>query len=162
MPEVRGGMGSPDGGPSEENLGAWYGLFTPTQVEAETARVSVGTTALYLRLRHMLATNVPVADVVHELHQRARCLLKADLNGDKIENADDVASDDASAVVAFQLSGSNQYSFSRDCVVQLDQEFACRFNGPNRNKNTWSMSGRLPQINVANGWVSFSKTYTLW
>ena len=70
--------------------------------------------------------------------------------------------DDASAVVAFQLSGANQYSFSRDCVVQLDQEFACRFNGPNRNKNTWSMSGRLPQINVANGWVSFSKTYTLW
>ena len=97
---VRGGMGSPDGGPAEENLGAWYGLFTPSQVQAETARVGLGTTALYLRLRHMLATHVPVVDVVHELHQRARCLLKADLNGDKIENADDVASDDAGAVDA--------------------------------------------------------------
>ncbi len=97
---VRGGMGSPDGGAPIENQGAFFGLFTPTQVEAETATVSLATTALYLRLRHLCATNAPVSDVTRQLDQRARCILTADLDGDFVEDSTDVAADRDGAVDA--------------------------------------------------------------
>jgi hypothetical protein len=67
------------------------GVFTPTQVEAETATVSFGTAALHLRLRHAIATNLPTVEFVPLLHQRARCLLTDDIDGDLDEDADDVA-----------------------------------------------------------------------
>jgi len=108
---VRGGMGSPDGGAPRESLGAFHAVFTPEQVEAETAVVGFGTEVLYLRLRHALATNLPRADVLALMNQRARCLLADDLDGDLDRDADDVAADDAGAVEAM-------YPSSRDDIVQ--------------------------------------------
>ena len=97
---VRGGTGTSVGTLVRENLGAFHAVFTPEQVQAETAVVSFGTDALYQRMRHALATGLPRADVVTILHQRARCLLTADVDGDMDQDADDVASDALGAVDA--------------------------------------------------------------
>lgn len=70
--------------------------------------------------------------------------------------------DDATATIAFRLYDANQYAFSHECVVPVKGEFICGFYGPNRNKNTWSISGDFPKISVANGWISFSKSWRLW
>ena len=89
---VRGGVGTTPGeGANQTNEGAFYACFRPHQVEAETARVSLATTAIYLRLRHMMATNAPIADVIGQLEQRSRCLLRDDIDGDLAETSDDVA-----------------------------------------------------------------------
>ncbi|MEO1611911.1 MAG: hypothetical protein AAFU55_06105, partial [Pseudomonadota bacterium] len=70
--------------------------------------------------------------------------------------------DDETAVIHFQLRDGNQYNFSHECVVPVAEAFQCDFSGPSRNKNSWSISGRFPEIQVVNGWVNFNKTWTLW
>ena len=70
--------------------------------------------------------------------------------------------DDATATLAFRLYDANQFAFSKECVVPVDEAFSCRFSGPNRNKNTWAFEGKFPKITLRNGWISFSKTWRLW
>lgn len=70
--------------------------------------------------------------------------------------------DDETATIAFRLYNANQYGFSRECVVPVDEPFNCGFYGPNRNKNTWAFEGKFPKIALRNGWISFSKTWMLW
>ncbi|MDF1699998.1 MAG: hypothetical protein P1V36_02405 [Planctomycetota bacterium] len=113
---VRGGVGTSPDGPDQANQGAFYGLFRPEQIEAETATVSLATTAIYLRLRHLLATSSPVADVIVQLEQRARCLLTDDVDGNEVEDSADVAADQTGAVDAMIAAA--------DAEVALRQIFA--------------------------------------
>lgn len=70
--------------------------------------------------------------------------------------------DDDTAEIRFRLSDGNQYNFSHRCVVPVAGPFQCDFSGPNRNKNSWSISGEFPEVQVVNGWINFNRTWTLW
>ncbi|MEL7465376.1 MAG: peptidoglycan-binding domain-containing protein [Pseudomonadota bacterium] len=70
--------------------------------------------------------------------------------------------DEDTAEIRFRLSDGNQYNFSHSCLVPVAAPFQCDFYGPNRNKNSWSISGEFPEVQVVNGWINFNRTWELW